>query len=530
MEIRMRSVFSFIAVFALAAVAGAQEPTAEAKKQAEAFAPYFDEQTLLVAHVDVSRLPAGTPITHRLLAILKWDEARSKELEKNVQIWKDEFLKAGGKDVYILAKLADLRRPVAIIIPVEDTGKDKILAELFDKLWHDPDVKPQRSGKQLLIGSPIMIEALKHGQPVERPQLAAAMSTMADAPIQVVFLPSKEQRRVIEEMIPRLPKEMGGLPAKRITDGVQWLAASAVLEPKVNVKVVIQSSDDKSAAGVQGLIGMGMLLLGKIPMADGKPLSEHLGADFNRIRKALIPEMENDRLLLQLNDEVLFDFGAKLAVRVQEEAEKKQHLNNLKQITLAMHNYADTHGGLLPGRAGFGTGEAKPVIGKKPLLSWRVYLLPFVERDNLYTQFHLDEPWDSEHNKKLIAQIPPVYQSDNAKLTMEGKTRICGPIGKDMAFEPSGEGLKMPGDFPDGTSNTIMLVEAAEANAVIWTKPDDLEIDLKQPKKGLLDPDSASFLAGFADGSVHRIPKKIEDKMLLYMFWRSDGNVIDIPK
>jgi hypothetical protein len=526
----MKSVFSTLVLFALAPLIGAQEPSAEAKKQAEAFAPFFDEQTLLVAHVDVSRLPAGTPLMHRLLTILKWDEARSKELEKNVQIWKDEFKKAGGKDVFILAKLSDLRRPLAIVVPVEDTGKDKLLAELFDKLWHDPEVKPQRAGKQLLIGSPVMIEALKNSHPVERTQLAAALNAVGDAPIQAVFLLSKEQRRVIEEMMPKLPKELGGLSSKRITDGVQWLAVSAELEPKLSVKVVIQSSDANSAGGVQGLIGMGTLVLGKMPMADDKPLSDHLGADFARIRKALTPEVQNDRLVLQLNDELLFDFGAKLAVRVQDDAEKKQHINNLKQVVLAMHNYADTHGGLLPGRAGFGTKEAKPVAGKKPLLSWRVFLLPFVEQGQLYQQFHLDEPWDSEHNKKLIASIPGVYQSGNSKLTMEGKTRIVGPVGKDMAFEPSGEGLKMPGDFPDGTSNTIMLVEAAEANAVIWTKPDDLEIDVKAPKKGLFDPDTTSFLAGFADGSVHRIPKRIDDKMLLYMFWRNDGNVIDLPK
>jgi hypothetical protein len=526
----MNRLFSALLLFGIGPFLCAQEPSAESKKQAEAFAPFFDEQTLLVAHVDVSRLPGGTPIMHRLLTNLKWDEARSKQLETNVQIWKDEFKKDGGKDIFVLAKLADLRRPLAIVVPVEDTGKDKVIAELFSKLWQDSEVKTQRAGKQLLIGSRDMIEALKNSHAIERPQLAAALTAVGDAPIQAVFLPSKEQRRVIEEMMPKLPKELGGLSSKRISDGVQWLAVSAVLEPKVTVKVVIQSSDANSASGIQSLIGMGMLVLGNMPMADDKPLSDHLGADFARIRKALTPEVQNDRLVLQLNDELLFDFGAKLAMRIQEQEEKIQHVNSLKQAVLAMHNYSDTHGSVLPGRAGFGAKEAKHVAGKKPLLSWRVFLLPFVDQDHLYQQFHLDEPWDSEHNKKLIASIPAVYQSGNSKLTMEGKTRIVGPVGKDMAFEPSGEGLKMPGDFPDGTSNTIMLVEAAEANAVIWTKPDDLEIDVKAPKKGLFDPDSASFLAGFADGSVHRIPKRIDDKTLLYMFWRSDGNVIDWPK
>src|SRR5205823_10918869 len=57
----------------------------------------------------------------------------------------------------------------------------------------------------------------------------------------------------------------------------------------------------------------------------------------------------------------------------------------------------------------------------KPLLSWRVHLLPFLEQDNLYKQFHLDEPWDSEHNKKLIARMPPVYRSSD-KVAADGRT------------------------------------------------------------------------------------------------------------
>jgi hypothetical protein len=508
----------------------AQEPTAEAKKQAEALAPYFDDQTLVVARIDVSRLPAGTPITHRLLTTLKWDEARSKEIEKNIQIWKDEFQKAGGKEVFVVLKLADLRRPLAIIAPVEESGKDKILAELFGKFWHDPEVHPHRFGKLFLLGSPIMIEALKHSHAVERPQLAAALSAAGDGPVQVVFLPSKEQRRVIEEMLPNFPKELGGGSAKRLTSGVQWLAASATLEPKVSVNVVIQSPNADSARDMKNLIQLGLLMLGKLPMADDKPLAQHLGADFPKIREALTPGIQNDRLVLQLNDELLFDFSAKLAARVQEEAARNRHINNLKQIGLAMFNYADTHGGIFPGRAGFGTKEAKPVFGKKPLLSWRVFLLPYLEQQNLYNEFHFDEPWDSEHNKKLINRIPSVYQSISEKLAKEGKTRVVAPVGKDMAFEPSGEGLKIPQDFPDGTSNTIMLVEAAEDKAVIWTKPDDLEIDVKDPKNGLFDGGATSFLALFVDASVHTIPKKIDKKMLLYLLWRNDGNVVEIPK
>ena len=45
----------------------------------------------------------------------------------------------------------------------------------------------------------------------------------------------------------------------------------------------------------------------------------------------------------------------------------------------------------------------------KPLLSWRVMLLPGLERGKLYEQFHLDEPWDSPHNIKLLPKMPEEY-------------------------------------------------------------------------------------------------------------------------
>jgi len=328
-------------------------------------------------------------------------------------------------------------------------------------------------------------------------------------------------------MLPKLPAALGGGSGKRITAGIQWLAASIAFDPKASVKIVIQSQSPDAAKYVQNLIPSFLKMVGNDSVEEGKTLAEFLGADFDRIVKALTPEIHGDRLALQLDDELLFDFGAKIVLRLQEAAGRAEHVNNLKMIVLGMHNYLDSHGAF-PARAGYGLKEAKFVKDKRPLLSWRVFMLPYIEQDNLYQQFHLDEPWDSEHNKKLIAMIPPVFRSANEKLSAEGKTRIVAPVGKDMAFEPNGEGTKI-NDFTDGTSNTILLLEAAEDRAVVWTKPDDLEIDVNEPKTGVFDPDAKSFLAALADGSVRTIPKKIESKMLLYLFLRNDGNPVQIP-
>jgi hypothetical protein len=72
-----------------------------------------------------------------------------------------------------------------------------------------------------------------------------------------------------------------------------------------------------------------------------------------------------------------------------------------------MHNYHDT----------FGFFPASAIYSKdgKPLLSWRVALLPFLNHDNLYKQFHLDEPWDSEHNKKLLDKMPDIFRVPGQK-------------------------------------------------------------------------------------------------------------------
>src|SRR5207249_1280691 len=111
--------------------------------------------------------------------------------------------------------------------------------------------------------------------------------------------------------------------------------------------------------------------------------------------------------------------------------------------------------------------------GKKPLLSWRVAILPFIEQDELYRQFHLDEPWDSEHNKKLIQHMPQIYVSPNAPPAKEpGLTHYQVFVGGGAAWQRGPQPPGLPRTFVDGVSNTIMVAEAAEP--VIWTKPDDL--------------------------------------------------------
>ncbi len=164
--------------------------------------------------------------------------------------------------------------------------------------------------------------------------------------------------------------------------------------------------------------------------------------------------------------------------------------NNLKQIGIAIHGYSDTLGKM-----------PADVVDKdgKALLSWRVLLLPYLEEEALYRKFKLDEPWDSETNKPLTEKIPKVYAPIRVKAKI-GETYYQGFNGPDATFE-AGQKLVIPRGFPDGTSNTIAVVEAGEP--CIWSKPQDLPYNASQPLPKLGGLFSGDFHAVFMDGAVH---------------------------
>jgi len=189
--------------------------------------------------------------------------------------------------------------------------------------------------------------------------------------------------------------------------------------------------------------------------------------------------------------------------KVREAAARMVSQNNLKQIGLAYHVYFDANK-VLPAHAIYSKD------GKTPLLSWRVAILPYIEHGPLYNQFKLDEPWDSEHNKKLIAKMPRIYEAPNDKKA-EGMTYYQVFTGPDTPHDGS-KALKLF-DITDGTSNTILAVEAKDA--VIWTKPADLTL----PKqKDRITPIGGLFKNGtnalFFDGSVRFLARDVSGEQL----------------
>ena len=164
----------------------------------------------------------------------------------------------------------------------------------------------------------------------------------------------------------------------------------------------------------------------------------------------------------------------------------------------------------------------------KPLLSWRVKLLPFLEEAELYNEFHMDEPWDSEHNKELLAKMPDAFKNPRVDLP-EGFTTYVAPYGgqddKKTIWDIENCGFR---NVTDGTSNTIMFVEVNAEAAVPWTKPDDFDIAAKSLLEFLLKSPEGGAI-GICDGSVYNFDDSLDEEVLDALLSAGGGEVVQLP-
>jgi RNA polymerase sigma factor (sigma-70 family) len=195
--------------------------------------------------------------------------------------------------------------------------------------------------------------------------------------------------------------------------------------------------------------------------------------------------------------------------------EREQNVNNLKMIALAMHNVAASTNE---------TRFAAAAIRKdgKPLLSWRVAILPYLEQKSLYDKFHLDEPWNSPHNKTLLNQMPEIYAPVVRTDEPRGSTYYQVFTGPGALFEDE-LGPKLQ-DVRDGTSNTFMVAEAG--SPVPWTKPEDIAYDKDKPLPKLGRQFVDGFYVAFADGSVRFVGNGNDPEVFRRFITRSGGEII----
>jgi hypothetical protein len=210
--------------------------------------------------------------------------------------------------------------------------------------------------------------------------------------------------------------------------------------------------------------------------------------------------------------------------RVREASARVETHNNLKEVALGVMNYADRNNRFPPAAI---TEPNRP--NGRRLLSWRVAILPYMQQDELYRRFKLDEPWDSPANRPLIQEMPRAFQSPGDP--QPGRTHFRVFVGgrnfdrPRALFEWDLQRSVGPAGVPDGLTNTLMVVEAADA--VEWTKPDDFDYDPDRPLPRLGLPGQTRFNAAFADGSTRVLSVNMPETNLRNLITRNDGFVVN---
>ncbi len=198
----------------------------------------------------------------------------------------------------------------------------------------------------------------------------------------------------------------------------------------------------------------------------------------------------------------------------REAAHRMEESNNLRELGLALHNFESAYRKL----------PSTVIVdesGEKPLLSWRVAILPYIGEDELYQQFHLDEPWDSPHNITLLEKMPDCFRKPNGSI-QPGYTTYVAPV-NEQTLLMSDQSMVFA-DVTDGLSNTIMLVELIDEAAVPWTAPIDLDLDMDAPTENLVADGRPVFQVLMGDGSTQLLAASIDLDVLRAMFTRSAGD------
>ena len=200
---------------------------------------------------------------------------------------------------------------------------------------------------------------------------------------------------------------------------------------------------------------------------------------------------------------------------------RERSSNNLRGIGIALLNYHDTYGTFPPTVVTDSDG--------RPLYSWRVLLLPFLEepRDQaLYDQFDLSQAWDSETNQPLVEQMPEVYTSPFLRRAefpgMTTYLAVVDPEGKRTFLLPQ-EGRSLD-EVPCGTGNVVMVVEFID-HPVIWTKPEDISPFKLINQTPIEQNELSYFPVLFDDASVHWMPRDDPRQLRKCLFCKDTESV-----
>lgn len=474
----------------------------------ERIAPLIGPDVAAVGHLDLVKIDGNAEFATALAGVVGESQARDNAR------WATALRRAGAKDLFLLWGPGFDDSPVGAVALDEGTDAEAIGRLLTASADPDPPFgwsSTERVGNLQVAGNPNALRRIRSvaaGPP--RAGFDAAFAASGDSMVRLAWCPTEEQRRILAELIPRLPGELGGGPSVLVLRDLRWAVGFLSPGPGLSSRLIAQARDAESA---RALAELGRKALPIISDARRRFRTLPEGATMPQF------EVEGDVVAARFDR----DWTAAIVdipTRATAAARRAESVDNLLNLGLAFHNYHASKDAFPPAFTRSPDG--------KPLLSWRVHLLPYLDQqESLYKQFHLDEAWDSPHNATLIARMPKTYASpaSSPDVRRAGRTTYLAPRGKSTILD-GGEGIPIA-RVTDGTSNTMMAIEVGDELAVAWTKPDDWPVDPEPKKSGLFDHYLGGTQVLMADGSVRFYKNSISTATLRKLITRDGGESFD---
>ncbi len=388
----------------------------------------------------------------------------------------------------------------------------------------------------LIVGHDGLLRRLvtQDGPPAAGP-MSKLLAGTGDPPDLMAVVVVDPLRPLIEQMLPAVPVPHPFESVKKLPGLLSSIEAEADLTGKMGFSLALQARDEASADEIESIIDH-LMDLGQQTIqaqmaqqaASDDPIEQAMAQYMTRINKRMMdavrPVRDENRFELAASGEgqmqvavigILVALLLPAVNSVRQAARRNQSHSTIRMIGLGLHSYIEQYGRL-----------PVNIVDEdgKPLLSWRVRLLPYLEESDLYDQFKLDEPWDSEHNRQLIPLMPAVFRSPLTTVAHPGKTTYLGVAGEGAIFGDE-KGLRFR-DVRDGTSNTVAMVEANDDRAVVWTAPEDWQFDPDNPLAGLGEARGGIFLALMLDGSTRVISEDVDLAIFKALVTYAGGEVV----
>ena len=342
------------------------------------------------------------------------------------------------------------------------------------------------------------VGATKDTKKTKRTDIVQGFDDMGSLPFGAMLFPSKDNPLDLAKIFPSLKRANGKEhEVHGILNGMKLVTLGMYLDPW-RIQMVIQTEDRELANDVHKSILKAIQSIPDLVQAQ----VEEVGKD--PVFKALAAMIKSvsimdDKVTIVITDfDPYFEIAARINEQNQAKAAAAQSMGKVKNIATALLAYHKDKGKFPPAATLSKEG--------KPLLSWRVQILPYLGHNLLYKQFKQNEPWDSEYNKKLIRRIPPSFRETQDDLN-KGTTPFQAPVGMATIFPPGGTGTNSI-QITNEVSNTILLLKVPEDKSAIWTKPEDWEIDISLSAKDLLKGFTNAIVLACADGEVKTMPLK----------------------